>query len=149
MTIGTHETRVHIDQHAFESPNPTTGEALYVLGRVPPGKSLFREVHGDKEDKLVRRNDSEVRLHQDEHFHSGEIEIKIFVNTRPSIVHDITVSFEQVTVIAFPESQGNPKVFFSVAYRKAVGDKHGTLTAGHSVEVKEGTIFDVTKTDKS
>ena len=28
--------RIHIDQELHESPNPTTGEALYVLGRVPP-----------------------------------------------------------------------------------------------------------------
>lgn len=29
-----HEVRVHIDQKPYESPNPTTGEALYKLGHV-------------------------------------------------------------------------------------------------------------------
>ena len=40
--------RIHIDQEPHESPNPTTGEALYVLGRVPPGLELYREVAGDE-----------------------------------------------------------------------------------------------------
>ena len=30
----------------YESPNPTTGEALYKLGHVQPGYDVFREVKG-------------------------------------------------------------------------------------------------------
>ena len=32
------EVRIHIDQHHYESPNPTTGAALYALGNVAPGR---------------------------------------------------------------------------------------------------------------
>jgi hypothetical protein len=31
-----HEVRIHIDQHRYESPNPTTAAALYLLGHVAP-----------------------------------------------------------------------------------------------------------------
>jgi hypothetical protein len=31
-----HQVRIHIDQKPHESPNPTTGEALYKLGHVQP-----------------------------------------------------------------------------------------------------------------
>ena len=44
---------IHIDRQAVESPNPTTGAALYALGHVPHGYELFREVTGDREDEEV------------------------------------------------------------------------------------------------
>jgi hypothetical protein len=43
-----HQVRIHIDEKPYESPNPTTGEALYKLGSVQPGYDLFREVRGCK-----------------------------------------------------------------------------------------------------
>ncbi len=43
-----HEVRIHIDQTRHQSPNPTTGSALYALGMVKPGFELFREVGGDR-----------------------------------------------------------------------------------------------------
>lgn len=32
-----HHVRIRVDQKPGESPNPTTGEALYTLGRCPNG----------------------------------------------------------------------------------------------------------------
>jgi hypothetical protein len=37
----THHVRFHIDETRHESPTPTTGAALYVLGRVEPGLELL------------------------------------------------------------------------------------------------------------
>ena len=48
-----HEVRIHIDQQPYDSPNPTSGEALYVLAKVPFGLELFRELAGDREDPEV------------------------------------------------------------------------------------------------
>ena len=48
-----HHVRIHIDQKEYESPNPTTGEALYILGNVQPGLELYREVRGDREDPPI------------------------------------------------------------------------------------------------
>jgi len=45
--------RIHIDEKPYESPNPSTGEALHKLGHVLPGFELFREIQGDKEDPVV------------------------------------------------------------------------------------------------
>ena len=36
-----HSVRIHIDQKPYESPNPTTGTALYRLGHVRPGWKLL------------------------------------------------------------------------------------------------------------
>jgi len=48
-----HEVRIHIDQHRYESPNPTTAAALYLLGHVAPGLELYREVNGNREDEPI------------------------------------------------------------------------------------------------
>lgn len=52
-TEHSNEARIHIDQEPRHSPNPTTGAALYLLGKVQPGLELFREVTGDREDPEV------------------------------------------------------------------------------------------------
>ena len=64
-----HKVRIHIDQKQYESPNPTTGEALYALGDVPAGLKLYREVRGDKEDPPIPNGPEVVHLKEDEHFH--------------------------------------------------------------------------------
>jgi len=72
QTAGPPRVRVHIDQHPYESPNPTTGNALYALGQIHQDRQLFREVEGDREDEPVGLTGREIRLREDEHFHSSE-----------------------------------------------------------------------------
>src|ERR1700722_3282862 len=60
-----HEVRIHIYQHQYESPNPTTGDALYALGRVPHGLVLYREVSGDREDLAIKNGPEVVHLKED------------------------------------------------------------------------------------
>src|ERR1700759_2734915 len=75
------EVRIHIDQKQYHSPNFTTGEALYILGRVPTGLVLYREGSGDHEDPAIRNGPEIVHLKEDEHFHSGQpTTITIVVN---------------------------------------------------------------------
>ena len=64
--------RIHIDQKPYESPNPTTGADLYVLGQIKPGLKLYREVKGDQEDPAIENGPETIHLREDEHFHSGE-----------------------------------------------------------------------------
>jgi hypothetical protein len=68
------EVRVHIDEHPHHSPNPTTGAALYALGKVRPGHVLYKEVEGDHEDEPIANDAAEIRLSEDEHFHSAAAE---------------------------------------------------------------------------
>ena len=81
------QVRIHIDQQPYESPNPTTGEALYVLGNVKPGLELYREVAGNREDKPIPKSKEHIHLKEDEHFHSGEPhKFTIIVNARKKTV---------------------------------------------------------------
>lgn len=81
---------------------------------------------------------------------AGKKGYDIVVNGTPAAVQDATVSYEEVTRIAFPVPE--PGVTYSVAYRNAEG-RHGSagvLVPGESVRVKkEGTSFDVTPTTRS
>jgi hypothetical protein len=146
-----HEVRIHIDEHPYQSPNPTDGEALYALGHVKPGLELYREVTGDREDQPVPRSKEHIHLTQDEHFHSGEPhhrEFSIIVNGQKKTVKTRRVSFEQVVKLAFDPVPANS--IFTVTYFNAAHDKEGSLKAGQKVLIKpEGTVFSVTETGQS
>lgn len=76
---------------------------------------------------------------------------KIIVNGTEEIVGKGNVTYDQI--VAFGVALGlptGPNILYTITYRKA-GSKphHGDLVQGDAVEVKEGTIFNVTATDKS
>ena len=81
--------------------------------------------------------------------HGKAHKVTIIVNGRERSVEEKDVSFEEAVELAFPGSPSGPNLVYTVAYRKAAGNRSGDLLPGQSVKVKEGTIFDVTQTDKS
>lgn len=145
--------RVHIDEEPFTSPNPTTGSALYALGRVAEGLELFKEVDGNREDTAVPKDATELHLKEDEHFHSGqagERKFRIIVNLEPKEVERRVLTFREVVALAYPNPDFKPTIIYTVTYKRAVAPMHeGSLVEGEKVEIKNGTIFNVTKTDKS
>jgi hypothetical protein len=151
-THGGHsQIRVHIDQEPYELPSPTTGSALYALARIHEGRDLFREVTGDHEDEFVPNDGNEIRLKQDEHFHSAkDRKFKIIVNLEEKVVDKKVLTFEDVKKLAYPHVQDGPNIIYTVTYKKAAGPRHeGTLDEGQSVEIKNGTIINVRRTDRS
>lgn len=63
------QVEIFIDKKKHDSPNPTTGAALYVLGSVDPNTyDLYREVHGKGDDELIRNDTSAVTLKNGDHF---------------------------------------------------------------------------------
>jgi hypothetical protein len=143
------EVRIHIDREAYESPTPTTGEALYVLAGIPAHRELFREVNGDREDELVPRDATEIHLVQDEHFYS-EKEMTVIVNTEEKLWNERRISYAQVTHLAFPSPPPGVVITYTVEYERGPHkNPEGSMTAGESVRVKNGMIFSVTETGRS
>jgi hypothetical protein len=140
--------RIHINRKPYESPNPITGAALYELGHISSEYELIREVHGDHEDVPIPRDEREIHLKQDEHFYSERV-FEIIVNAERKEVETRTLTFWEVVTLAFPDPNGS--IFdFTVTYKKALGPKHeGSLIDGGTVKIKNGTIINVTKTNKS
>jgi hypothetical protein len=146
-----HNVNVFIDQKLYESPNSTTGAALYALGNVQVGLELYREVTGDKEDQPVENGLEMVRLKEDEHFHSGSPKVyTIIVNGQKKTVTTRTLTFAEIIALAFPTLPTGPNTHYTVFYEDGPRTNlEGSLQEGEGVRVNNGMIFNVTKTDKS
>lgn len=146
--------RIHIDQKAYESLNPTTGADIYELGHVLEGFALYKEVQGDHEDKLIRIDDPKLHLTEDEHFHSAKAPEKhyiIIVNTEPIVVDHDVLTFDEIVKLAYPVLPTGMDPEFTVTFDHAKSKPHeGALKASGTVIVKKhGTAFDVTHTNRS
>jgi len=79
-----------------------------------------------------------------------EHDFEIVVNTRKHTVTEAEMTFDEVVHIAVADGLlSGPQVIYTVSYRHAHGNKEGDLAEGQSVKVKDGTVFNVTATDKS
>jgi len=129
------------------------GAALYKLAEVGEDKAVFLEMRGG-EDQLVERDDLiDLTAPGVERFVIGPKPVttyEIIVNSRPRTVESEDVTYEQVVELAFPGG-GGPNICFSMTYRNAASRPlAGELSEGGRVKVKKkGTIFNVTRTDKS
>lgn len=75
----------------------------------------------------------------------------IFVNSREvSLPAKDSLTFDEVVELAFPGAQRGPDIIYTVSYRRGEGNKPaGNLVAGESVKIKDGMIFDVTRSNRS
>jgi hypothetical protein len=141
-----HEVRIHIDREPYESPNPTTGAALYLLGKIAPHGELFREENGNCEDEIVSNNDSRIELIQDEHFYSEAV-FFVIVNGQKKMVTKKLLSYDEVVSLAFAPQ---PNFQYTITYRKGPhSNREGTLVEGRTIKIRNGMVFNVTATNKS
>lgn len=89
--------------------------------------------------------------HSDTQTHGADKEYTIYVNSRPKIVPaKELLSFDEIVKLAFPDGGRGPNIVYTVDYRRGDDKKPaGSLVEGDSVKVKDGMIFDVTRTDQS
>lgn len=65
------EVSIIIDKTEHKSPDPTTGNALYILSKVDTAKyDLYKEIHGNKDDEFINNDDSEINLKNGDHFYT-------------------------------------------------------------------------------
>ncbi len=144
--------KIHINRTPLESPNPTHGHALYVLGQIPAGHHLYLEVQGDAEDEPIFNRHEEVELHENDHFYSSTDVFKgytIVVNAEPKVVNQNHVTFEEIVELAFPKRPDQKTVYIVSYYNGPAKNPEGSLTKGKSVKIKNKMVFDVTATNKS
>ncbi len=144
------EVRIHIDRTAYRSPTPTSGAALYALGKVPTGHALYQEAQGNEEDEPVPNDAGSVRLDEDEHFYSAPAHKKSFtitVNGREKEVDHKVVSFAEIVALA--NIPGDANTIYTVTYKRGRRGAEGTMVEGDTVKIKNGMIFNVTATSKS
>lgn len=146
--------KLTVDDRQLEWGKPVIcGSALYRLAKVASDQAVFLEVRGG-EDRLIERGELiDLTAPGVERFITAPKPTRTYeitVNSRPRVVKEQRVKFEQVVQLAFPDSQG-PNVIYTMTYRHAASKPHaGDLSAGGSVLVKQkGTIFNVTPTVQS
>lgn len=145
------KVRIHIDENPYPSPNPTTGHALYQLGHVKPGLTLYREIGGDREDPGIYDGPETIHLKEDEHFHSGEPRaITIIVEGTPHEWSKPVITYTQVVTLFDPTYPQHPETTYSVTYKRGPSENpHGILAPGGSVKVKDKMVFNVSATGQS
>ena len=72
----------------------------------------------------------------------------IIVNGRPREVTEHKLTYLQVVQLAYPGEQPSEKVVYTVTFSNPHGHD-GSLVDGQNVEIKNGIIFNVKKTDQS
>ena len=76
--------------------------------------------------------------------------IDIIVNGTGHPVSGDEVSFDQVVDIAYPDGGRGPLITYTVNfYNGAARPPEGKLIEGQKAKVKDGTVFNVTRTDRS
>jgi hypothetical protein len=66
------EVPISIDKEHPKSPSPTTGSALYLLGKVAAGYDLWRETKGKGDDELIPNDSTTVTLSAGDHFYTAQ-----------------------------------------------------------------------------
>ena len=64
------EVDIIIDRERLKTPAETTGAALYVLGKVQPGWTLYRETPGPREDEPIPNDHTVIHVHENAKFYS-------------------------------------------------------------------------------
>lgn len=121
-------------------------EIQHALGQLKAAEhdlALAHEAEHRAEDE-VRKAAHEI---EDALAHRGT---EIIVNSRPREIPGKIAGFEQVVQLAFPGGAADQNTVYSMTYRHAAAHPHaGELGPGGKVEVKNGTVFNVTRTVRS
>ncbi|GAB1342132.1 multiubiquitin domain-containing protein [Gemmatimonas sp.] len=127
--------------------------AVYQLAAPGDDEGVFLDVRGGT-DRLVAPHETlDLAGGGVERFVTARkppTEFNIVINGRHRTVTDPRVTFEQIVQLAFPDQPAEPNAVYSMTYRHAASAPHaGEVAAGGSVQVKNGTVFNVTKTIQS
>ncbi len=124
------------------------GSILYSLAGVGEDEAVFLETAEGR--RLVEHGETvDLAPPGVERFITAPRVYEILVNARPRKVSRRKVTFEEVVQFAFPGAQPS-NVVFSMTFRHVSSEPHhGPLAAGGAVEVKNGSVFNVTRTVQS
>lgn len=128
------------------------GSDLYKLANVGNEQAVFLEVRGGEDRLITPQEKIDLTAPSVEHFITAPrptTAIEIIINGRSRAVSGSQVTFEEVVQLAFPGSHDS-NTAFSITYRKSASvPSEGELGAGGVVKIKQGTIFNVTRTIQS
>jgi len=76
--------------------------------------------------------------------------VTIVIDGTPHEVEKDELTYVEVVTLADPTFPQHPETTYSVTYKRGHGNKpEGTLSPGGSVKVKDGMVFNVSRTGQS
>lgn len=127
-----------------------TGETLRALLGVSDDADLFRD-HESPVDEPID-DDEPIVFSDGPVFTISESTHKttIIVNGQQKQLTKRKVSFEELVELAYGADDAGPNIVYSITYERGPrANPEGTLSAGRSVKVRNGMVFNVQRTDKS
>ena len=86
----------------------------------------------------------------DEQGSDSEKGIRIIVDGTPHVVATDEVTFDEVVNLAYPGGGRGNLITYTVTFYDGGGrPPEGALAEGEKAKVKDGTVFNVTRTDRS
>lgn len=145
--------RFQIDDEARDwGQQKITGLHLKQIAQVDPAThDVFHLVVGGKDQLIEDDENFNLAGAEVERFATRPLTIEVFVNTRPSIVHQRVLDFWAVARLAYPDADlANQNIEYTITYDKGPREnRSGNLVDGQSVRIKGGMEFYVLLTDKS
>lgn len=128
-----------------------SGTDIRDLGSIPNNEDVFLLKNNQSDELLIRDND-QINLGQpgNERFVSKLRQYVIIVNAREKNWNELSITFQEIVILAFGSYDNNPNKGYTVTYSEGYEPiPEGTLVFDATVLVKNKMIFDVTATDKS
>lgn len=75
--------------------------------------------------------------------------VTIIIDGTPHEVLKDDITYVELVTLADPDYPQHPETTYSVTYKRGHGNNEGTLSPGGSVKVKEGMVFNVSRTGQS
>ena len=121
-----------------------------LAGVEPQTHDVYLVIVGDEDELIEDRDFFDLSRPGAEHFATVEINITVFVNTLPKVVHARYLGYWDVVRLEYPDAEPSPNAQYTVTYSKGFeGSSLKNLVDGQYLRIKKGMHINVTPTDKS
>jgi len=144
--------RFLLDDRDFDwGSSRISGLTLKKLAQVEPETtSVWFDVKGGTGTLIEDRELFDLSAPGVERFYTRPKCFTIIVNGRPKEVNQPHLSFWEVVKLAYPDAVGSQTTIYTVMYKRGPAhNPEGSMVDGQSVQLKDGMLFNVTRTDKS
>lgn len=128
------------------------GRVLKILAGVNPDDMDVVLIHAQGQNRLLGDDDrADLAEAGVERFETVPLNVEIFVNTDPRVVHQRVMDYWAVVRLEYPQADPSRELeSYTVTYAKGPAQNpSGNLVKGQSVHLKQGMEFDVFLTDRS
>jgi len=144
--------RFELDDRRFDwGAAEISGIVLKKLAGVDPGTySAWLDVPQGGDRKIADDAATSLAGGKTEKFYTSRNQITLIVNLKEKSWGDRRISYEQVTLLAYPNPPPGIVITYTVEYEGGpTSNPEGSITVGDSVKVKDGMVFSVTETGRS